>query len=102
MEVFYEAQTQNQKVGASATVTNKIRFVLIYETLRQSTPPGICPCFALRLMSFFAIYLGKITVHEGNKCSSERGLAFGRRAELIGIDQNGVLQLPRREIGRGR
>jgi hypothetical protein len=39
MEVFYEAQTQNQKVGASATVTNKIRFVLIYETLRRSTPP---------------------------------------------------------------
>jgi hypothetical protein len=79
----YEAQTQNQKVGASATVTNKIRFVLIYETLRQSTPPGICPCFALRLMSFFAIYLGKIRVHEGNKCSSERGLAFGGRAELM-------------------
>ena len=83
-------------------LTNESRFVLIYETLRQSTPPGICPCFALRLMSFFAIYLGKIRVHEGNKCSSERGLAFGGRAELIGIDQNGVLQLPRREIGRGR
>ena len=83
-------------------LTNESRFVLIYETLRQSTRPGVCPCFALRLMSFFAIYLGKIRVHEGNKCSSERGLAFGGRAELIGIDQNGVLQLPRREIGRGR
>ena len=34
-------------------------------------------------MSLFAIYLGKIRVHEGNKCSSERGLAFGGRTELM-------------------
>ena len=83
-------------------LTNESRFVLIYETLRQSTPPGIFPYLTLRLMLFFAICLCKIRVHEGNKCSSERGLAFGGRAELIGIDQNGVLQLPRREIGRER